>query len=497
MDRMHLSLVTMKRLRGGCLHRALMGLCTVAALGFEPAPAAALYIGAASADITPDRPVALDGQRSVRISKKPETPIQASVLALESRDGDTVVDQVISVSCDLVAIRDGIHHTVREKVRPLLPDFDVSKLMMNATHTHTAPVTVEGKYALPDSGIMRPAEYADWMTSRIAEAVAEAWRKRQPGKAGWGQSQAVIAQNRRATYADGTAAMYGKTNTPNFRGIEGYEDHDVDVLLFWDMSDRLIATAINIPSPAQEVEGGTAIHADFWHPVRERLRAGHGSDLQILAWAGAGGDQTPHLMYLKDADARMRRLRGDLTRLDEIARRIVLAWEDAFEAAQKEKHADPILVHRVKAIELPWREVTILEQAAAKTEAAKFAGDPKQQWNFRWNQSVVERYEAQRAGTAGSCQMELHAIRLGDVAITTNDFELFTDYGIQMKARSPALQTFVLQLSGPGSYLPTPRAVKGGGYSAVIQSSRVGPEGGQVLVNETVNALNEIWKVTP
>lgn len=45
-------------------------------------------------------------------------------------------------------------------------------------------------------------------------------------------SPAVIAQNRRPYYADGTAVMYGKTDSPNFRGIQSYEDHNVDMLYF-------------------------------------------------------------------------------------------------------------------------------------------------------------------------------------------------------------------------------------------------------------------------
>jgi hypothetical protein len=63
-----------------------------------------------------------------------------------------------------------------------------------------------------------------------------------------------------------------------------------------------------------------------------------------------------------------------------------------------------------------------------------------------------------------------------------------------MKARSPAVQTFVIQLVCSGGYLPTERAVRGGGYGAVIQSSRVGPEGGQSLVDQTVRAIEELWK---
>jgi hypothetical protein len=44
-----------------------------------------------------------------------------------------------------------------------------------------------------------------------------------------------------------------------------------------------------------------------------------------------------------------------------------------------------------------------------------------------------------------------------------------------------------------GTYLPSERAVKGGGYGAVIQSNVVGPEGGQVLVEETLKILNGMW----
>jgi hypothetical protein len=63
----------------------------------------------------------------------------------------------------------------------------------------------------------------------------------------------------------------------------------------------------------------------------------------------------------------------------------------------------------------------------------------------------VERYERQQAGTSDIHKMELHTLRLGDVAITSNEFELFTDYGIRIKSRSPAVQTFVVQLAGQDS----------------------------------------------
>jgi hypothetical protein len=197
-------------------------------------------------------------------------------------------------------------------------------------------------------------------------------------------------------------------------------------------------------------------------------------------------------MYRKDAEERMRKLRG-IGRLEELARRIVAAWEEAYEGARQDMHADVPLVHKVETIELPVRQVSPAEFAQAKLQVETLSNDPRNRRRMLWEQAVVDRYQQQQAGETRPYAMELHVIRLGEVAIATNSFELFTDFGIQMKARSKALQTFVLQLAGPGTYLPTERAVRGGGYSAIVESSLVGPEGGQMLAERTIETINSLW----
>ncbi len=88
--------------------------------------------------------------------------------------------------------------------------------------------------------------------------------------------------------------------------------------------------------------------------------------------------------------------------------------------------------------------------------------------------------------------IEFHILRLGDIAIATNPFELYLDYGIRIKARSPAVLTLLVQLSCQHcGYLPTAKGVRGGGYSA--DKYVVGPKGGQVLVDETVKHLAALW----
>ena len=462
--------------------------------------AAELLIGTAVADITPTEPVAVSGQFHLRIAKTVETPITASVIALESREGDLSRDVAIMVSCDLLYIPSEVLELVRKAVRERLPDLDTTKLFLNGTHTHTAPVLLPDKYPIPSKGVIQVEQYRSFLTRRVADAIVRAWNRRRAGSVTWGLSRAVVAYNRRAVYADGSARMYGRTDIPEFRNLEGYEDHDVNTLFFWNDSSEVVGVIVNVSCPAQEVESRSAVNADFWHPVREALRGRFGEQLCILGWAGASGDQSPHLMYRKEADERMRKLRG-LDRLEEIARRIVRAVDDAYETVKNDRHADVPLIHKVETLRLPMRLVTEAEYNEAK-EAVKRAVDQIEQnpkaavrehRRIKWYETTVKRFDRQNTDPKPTYRMELHVVRIGDVAICTNSFELFTDYGIRMKARSKAVQTFVVQLVGPGTYLPTEKAIRAGHYSAVVHSSLVGPEGGNVLVDRTVNIINSLW----
>jgi hypothetical protein len=179
----------------------------------------------------------------------------------------------------------------------------------------------------------------------------------------------------------------------------------------------------------------------------------------------------------------------------------VLAVQEAYETVTNDRHAEVQFVHKVATLSLPMRLVTEKEYAFSKAErdkySAQIAADPKAADRVlayvTWNDDVVKRFEKQRTDAHPKTEVEVHVLRLGDVAICSNEFELFTDYGIRIQARSKALQTFVIQLAGDGPYLATEKAIKGGGYSAIVQSISTGPEGGQILVDRTVELINSLW----
>lgn len=466
---------------------AVFGLVAAAA------PAAELWIGAATIDITPDRPVALDGQFHTRVSRGVDNPITATAVAIEARDKGGAVDHAVFVSCDLVVFRPPVPPPLRDRLRGRLPEVDPRKVILTATHTHTAPVTQEGTYAIPTNGVMRPAEYVPFLTERLADVIVNAWTQRQAGSVSWALGHAVVGQNRRAVYADGTAQMYGATSRDDFRGLEGGADHGLQTLFFWNRDGEPIAVGINLACPSQEVESRSTINADFWHDVRQQVRAALTNDLAVLGWPGAAGDISPHRMYFKAAEDRMLKLRG-LTATQEIGRRIARETVDLCGLARRETRADVEFSHRVEDLVLPVRRVTDAEAAQARSEVEAMTKKGDATHRTAWFQATVDRHRTQDRDS--TFPVEIHVLRIGDVAIATNPFELFGDYGVQVQGRSPALQTLVIELTGGwGRYLPTRRAVAGGGYSAVVESGMVGPEGGQILVDRTVEWIKAAWEV--
>ncbi|HID21425.1 MAG TPA: hypothetical protein EYP14_03385, partial [Planctomycetaceae bacterium] len=181
--------MTLRPFRWTCLALCLIGGCWQTARG-------ELLVGAATADITPKLPVALDGQFYLRIAKTIETPLEANVIAIESRRDGQPPDLAVMVSCDLVYITKEVLDKVREKVRREVPDLITSKIFLNATHTHTAPVTVRDKYPIPKEGVTQVGEYCEFLAERVAGAIAKAWKSRATGSVTWGLGHAVIAYNR-------------------------------------------------------------------------------------------------------------------------------------------------------------------------------------------------------------------------------------------------------------------------------------------------------------
>ncbi len=474
--------------------------------------------GWAGRDITPNRPVALRGQFNLRIATRVRDPLTLTALAIESAG-----EQAIFVSVDLVAVDQAVLHRSRQILGDRLPGFDPRKLIVSATHTHTGPFSGGGclqndvEYMeeilarYPD--YMPTAEYTDLLVEALVSAACEAWESRREGSLGWGYSYAVVGENRRVRYFDDRAIMYGKVSEPDFSHIEGHVDHGVNLLFTYDTAGALTGMLVNLACPSQASEGGQDyVSADYWHDTREELRRRFGAGIHVLPQCSAAGDQTPHRLIQTRAEERMLALkygggtfhRGDNSALRrDIARRIADAVCDAEPTVRKDLHDSVLLKHVPRTLELPHWDVTEKEYAALQEEIAGLRarlqsigeGDrlsgayTSARSRMAWCQRAVDRYHA----PLKSVPVEMNAVRLGDIAFVTAPFEYYLDFGDRIKGRSRALQTFVVQLAGGGTYLPTERAAAGQSYGAVPASCRVSPAGGQVIVDEAVATVNALF----
>lgn len=503
-----------------------------------------LKIGWASRDVSTTKPVNIPGQFYMRISQGIIDPVTVSALVIDNGS-----DCVIFLSADIVIIRCGLLDEIREKIAALDPNIPVLKLLMNATHTHTGPTTygdqvnVASGSATP-SGQQMPVsemeiasadEYRSFFVAQAAEAVVEAYSRRTPGGIAYGYGYAVVAHSRRVVYFDdlskrpgavknsthglnGHAAMYGNTNDPMFSHYEAGADHFINLLYTFDAQGKLTGAVVNVPCPSQNSENERRLSASFWHEARQAIRARHG-DIFILPQCAAGGDLSPRVLHYKRAEARRFRLKYGtnnpqnvneyFARLD-IAQRIAEAFTEVLDWARKDIRTALPLQHLVETVKLSKRLVTEDEYQLARIELEKLeqkpfttGGTPIERLDANSMlvaarnryQRIINRYHAQ--GAEPRLPMEMHVLRIGDIAFASNRFELYMDFQHRIQARSPFEQTFIIQLAGTpgvggGTYLPTERGIWGRGYSASVYCNEVSPQGGQELVEETVKALHKL-----
>ena len=494
-----------------------------------------LSIGWAEISITPDKKISLAGQFAERISEYVEKPLTATALAVSSED-----EQMIIVSCDLCAASVNLMDDVREKLAGNTVGIDPKKVILSAIHTHTGPdylrkrrasssgfqkVMLENylsdgrKYVEKENvsnnpDIITGKEMLDFLSERITEAVFKAWEDRKDGSFSNAFGRAPVGMCRRAVYNDGSAQMWGETNMAAFKEVEGGSDTGIELMYVFGEDKKLKGIVINLACPAQCVQHRLFVSPDFWGEVKVLLRERFVEDLFVLAQCSAAGDQCPvdivrwvepesdvndpnierKYPLKRKADPSMFDIKGMKLTGRRIAREVISVYEDGLD----EPRSDVEFEHRVEIMKLPIRKATLEQGKAAEKEIKEYLRE--KQGDVDYNDAaklqvhlgILARLELQNIQSI--LDTEVHIIKLGTLAIATNPFELFLDYGNQIKARSHAEQTFLVQLAcGAEGYLPTEKAENGGHYSAFISSGLVGHEGGEMLVENTLTEINKMF----
>ena len=500
---------------------------------------AKLNIGWSEVSLTPHKKVSLAGQFAERISEYVEKPITVTAIAVEAGG-----DQMILCSADLLSTDWNLVTAVRQRLAGNDLGIDPIKVILSAIHSHTAPgytrtsriadikgafgnlevlkpLLTEGQEYIPAANIsdnnpeiMVGDEMLQFLIERITQAIIEAWQNRAPSSFTNAFGRAAVGMCRRVTYSDGTAQMWGNTNTAVFDAVEGGSDTGIELMYIHDEAGKLTGIVANLACPAQCVQHRLFVSPDFWGEAKMLLRKHFGEDIQLLALCSAAGDQCPvDLVRWVDpesdihdpncerdnppkrkADPSMFDLGGMRKAGKRIAREIIDVYEEGLDEAQ----SDIVFTHKVSDYRLPLRRATLTEAENAKKAIREYLRDKPGNVDFndiaklQRHLGILARMELQ--DHVENLPTEVHVIRMGTVAFATNPFELFLDYGNQIKARAACEQTFLVQLAnGYEGYLPTAKAEQGGHYSAFISSGHVGHIGGEMLVRQTLEDINNMF----
>lgn len=488
-------------------------------------------IGWSEVDITPKEKISLAGQFFERITDVVESPISAIAMAVESG-----ADEMIICAVDLESISQNLFSAVKDQVAKRT-GIDESKIIVSAIHSHTSYLYKhEGKFDtndlhyleqrvpedmkyvpnVTDVESMSPERALNFLIEKITDACVEAWEKRAPAYYKNAFGRAAVGMCRRVVYDDGQARMWGDTNHPNFTELEGGNDSGIELIYTYDENKELTGVVANVACPAQVVEHRSFISSDYWGKVRENLRRHFGKDIKVLGLCSAAGDQCPRDMirwvnpespiddpnikrdsYIeRRADPSM----FDLSGLRLVGKRISNEIISVYEELDGELSDEAFLEHRTLKLPFPLRRVTISEYEDAIEKIDRFIEKNRGRTiSFEDNakmhvySGIISRYEVQK--TRESFTEDIHVIRFGDIAIVTCPFELFLDFGNRIRARSLAKQTVIIQLAcGKASYLPTEKAERGSHYSAYVSSGFTGHEGGDLLVREALQNINEMFR---
>jgi len=435
-----------------------------------------IQIGSASKVITPPVGSWVQGATVTRRATAVRDELEANALYLADEAA-----ALLLVSCDVAALESPVIARAREAMAAAagLPPRDI---IIACTHTHGGPSLLATNYRVPVD-----AAYIDSLQGWLVALAQEAVESARPGRLGWAQGEVQVGYNRRCCWADGTHTMHGDTTRKDFAGLEGPDDPQHLALLAVDAEGRPIAILHHNTSHPTIFYGAGVFSADFPGAARAFLRQALGP-LPVLFLNGAFGD-----ISLED----MRNVhRGRETREQKLARAAhAIAGETLRLIGGAALHEAPVLRHAHEDLQIEVRLPEPETLAGARELLARVdAGEEVPAFDLVYAYGAIllqERFAGQPFDT-----VPVHAVRVGKVALVTQPCELYCQFGLDIKRRSPTPLTAVASVAdGYGGYCPTIAGVLGGGYSGrPIHWCRLAPDAGYRIVESAARLLNALWR---
>ena len=446
--------------------------------------------GAATANITPFLGGALIGEWNQPPAIEVHDELHVRCLMLD--DGTT---KLVFVVADVLGLYQDLTDAAKKLISERM-DIPSSNIIISAIHTHSA-VSAMGIGEKRRSWDLDTFDrYQEFVIQRIADAVQLAANHLEPARIGWGSvavpehvfvrrwkmKQPVI--NPFGEY-DKVVMNPGHSNS-NKLTPAAVPDPDVSFVSVKSIDGRPIALFANY---SLHYVGGTPkghISADYFAVFCDRIQQllnaekqdppfvgimsnGTSGDINNINFSGSPEKNAPY--------AKMKYVGRD------VAQKVFeafgsIAYHDwvPLKAKQKEvtlkvRKPDKKMVERAKII-------------LARPDSIKSAHSLEKTYAERTLNQLKKPDQV---------SIRLHVFGIGDLGVASIPFEVFAEIGLEVKAKSPFKQTFVVGLAdGYWGYLPTPAQHELGGYETWLSTNNVELKASEKIVSELLNQFSLI-----
>jgi hypothetical protein len=424
-----------------------------------------LLVGFSQADITPPVGAIITGP-SGPVSTGTDDPLRARAMVVQSGDRRLAI-----VGVDLVKFRRDL---VNEVIALVTQQTSITRdaVLICPSHNHSSPLIPAERGGKSSAN----AAYIDTLPKLVADSIVQANQALQPARMSVGRSLVYEGHiNRRViSKSDGLAlnSWLTKLNdleqVPQVLGSEGPIDPELWVARFDALDGTMLGTLVNFtchPCLHDRIK----IHtwsADFPGVIAEHIAQAYGEQAVCVFTQGASGNIQPPVTWTPD-------------------------WKDraaVFAKAAVNAAEKAIRVQGPVAVAYARRDVEVprCNAEAQRAEAVIRLG---------WRPESFEQAQRTAASMPRTLSVPVSAARIGPFAIATNAGELFVEWGIEVKKRSPFRHTVLCELTNDAvGYEPTALAFEHEGYETLAGVNFVALEGIQTLVDTSIELLQKLWK---
>ncbi|NLF70299.1 MAG: hypothetical protein GX575_14765 [Candidatus Anammoximicrobium sp.] len=446
---------------------ATLSLATSATV--DAAEGKTLLAGAATSNITPFLGGGLVGNFG--------TPPPAKYVHDELRARCFVLDDGATRLALVVSDNIYISREVLDEAKRLVTEatgLPADRLLMSCTHTHSS---VSARWKNPFQPEKEFTEYQRFVARRIADGVRCAINNLQPARIAWGTADLPGQVFCRRwlmkpevklfnPFGEPDHAKMNPGNSPHLLKPAGPVDPQIAFLALQTTDGRPLGLLANYSLHYVGGTGRNHLSADYFGVFCDRIQQLLGADGQDPPFVGALSNGTSGNINNNDySKPREKREPYQQIRLvaDQCAQAVFqqypkLTWHDWVPLGMRQRE-----------LELAVRKPTPAQLEHAKQVLAEPERPDKFPHERAYAQKAIQQLES-----PDTVRVMLQSVRIGELGIFAIPFEVFSEIGLELKARSPFQPSFTMELANGGyGYLPTPEQHELGGYETWLGTNKV------------------------